>query len=82
MSGTRVTPGDVGNGSVRNRPFRAERNRPTLLLHRIFSSVDPSLSVFLPRLVFSGKKKEAFGKLLFFIHVTVHRNKFLYNKTN
>jgi hypothetical protein len=65
MSGTRVTPGDVGNGSVRNRPFRAERNRPTLLLHRFFSSVDPSLSDFLPGLVFSERKN--------FFHIrTVH----------
>ena len=41
-----MTPGDAGNGSVRNRAFRAERNRPTLLLHRFFSSVDPSHSDF------------------------------------
>jgi len=31
-----VTLGDAGNGSVRKRALRAERNRPTLLLHRFF----------------------------------------------
>jgi hypothetical protein len=43
-----VTPGVAGNGAMRTGAFRAECRRPTVLLYRFFTSVDPSLLDFCP----------------------------------